>query len=77
MSDAKRRFDADTLAMVRSIFAEACKSLPPNTVASEIRSDLAVRLLRRALEDKLDAAQLRAYALAEVASLLIEAPQKR
>jgi hypothetical protein len=77
MSDAKRPFDTNTLSMLQSIFAEACNSLPPDACISKIRSDLAVRLLRRALEDKSDPAQLRAYALAEAASLSTKAPRKR
>jgi len=69
MAVATARLDADTLAMLRSIFHEACDCLPPHRRTSTIRSDLAIPLLNRALQDGQDAAELRAYALNEVAAL--------
>jgi hypothetical protein len=68
MSPANMRFDPETLAVLKTIFEEACGSLPPHRRTQEIRSDLAVRILNLAGQGRLDSTELRIHALMEAAS---------
>jgi hypothetical protein len=68
MSIADGQFDPETLAVLRTIFDEACISLPPHRRTPEVRSELAVRILKFAVHGRLDSARLRRYALIEAAS---------
>jgi hypothetical protein len=72
MSTANGQFDTETLAVLRSIFDEACGSLAPHRRTPEVRSELAVRILKLAVHGGLDSARLRAYALLEAASPSLE-----
>jgi hypothetical protein len=68
MSTANAHFDPETLAVLKAIFEEACGSLPPHRRTQEVRSDLAVRILKFAGRGRLDSTELRVYALMEAAS---------
>jgi hypothetical protein len=68
MSTANGQFDPETLAVLKSIFEEACCALPPHRRTPEVRSELAVRILKLAVHGGLDSARLRTYALMEAAS---------
>jgi len=64
--------DPRALAMIRTIFEEACRFLAPNQRTAQMRLHLASRILRRAAQGGITPAQLRAYALVEAASPTIE-----
>lgn len=68
MSTANGQFNPETLAVLRAIFDEACRSLPPHRRSEEFRSELAVRILKFARRGRLDSSELRTYALMEAAS---------
>jgi hypothetical protein len=68
MSIADGQFDPETLAVIRAIFDEACFSLPPDRRTPEVRSELAVLLLKFAVHGRLNSARLRRYALMEATS---------
>lgn len=68
MSIENGQFDPQTLAVLKSIFEEACRSLPPHRRTPEVRSELAVRILKLAVHGGLDSARLRTCALMEAAS---------
>jgi hypothetical protein len=57
--------DRETLALLRVVFEEACGLLPPHKRTHEMRSALAVRILRHAAKGERNPARLRTYALAE------------
>jgi hypothetical protein len=59
-------FDPETLAVLRSVFDDACLALPPGQHTPSMRSKLANRILKRASEGEFDPVRLRAYALMEV-----------
>lgn len=68
MSTANGHFDPETLAVLKAVFEEACGSLPPHRRTQEIRSELAVRILKFAGRGRRDSTELRVYALMEAAS---------
>ena len=68
MSTANGQFNPETLAVLKAIFEEACSSLPPYRRTQEVRSELAVRILKLAGRGRLDTTELRVYALMEAAS---------
>ncbi len=55
--------DPETLAFLRAIFEEACSLLPPHKRTHEMRSALAVDILKQAAEGERNPARLRLYAL--------------
>ncbi len=75
MATANRPLDPETLAMLKTVFEEACDVLPRHQRTSEARSGLAIRILKRAAQGGLNPAQLRAYALLEAASLRSKWPR--
>ena len=68
MSTTNRSFDPETLAILRDAFDEACDLLPPDQRTEEMRLVLAGRILTHAAKGERNPAQLRAYALTEVAA---------
>jgi len=66
MSSTTGPLDPDTLAILKAVFEEACSLLPPNRRSDEMRSVLAVRLLKCAAEGERNPLRLRTYALMEV-----------
>lgn len=77
MAVGGRSFDPETLAMLRAVFEEACGVIPPHQRTSELRSDLAILILRRAAEAGISPAELRSYALSEAAALGSKQPRTR
>ncbi len=55
--------DPDTLAFLRAVFEEACSLLPPHKRTHEMRSALAVDILKQAAKGERNPARLRLYAL--------------
>jgi hypothetical protein len=72
MSTTNGQFDPETLAVLKSIFEEACGSLPLHRRTPEVRSELAVCILKLAVRGGLDTVRLRRYALLEAASPSLE-----
>lgn len=70
MAIANRTFDRETLTMLKTVFEEASRFLPPHQSSQEIRANLASNILRRAAHGGLSPAQLRDYAIAQATSLL-------
>jgi hypothetical protein len=70
MAIANRTFDRETLTMLKTVFEEASRFLPPHQSSQEARANLASKILRRAVEGGLSPAQLREYAIAQAASPL-------
>lgn len=68
MSTANVPLDPETLAILKTLFEEACDLLPPHQRTQEMRSNLADRIPRRAARGGLNPAELRTYALMEAAS---------
>jgi hypothetical protein len=68
MSAGERAFDPETLAILRTVFDEACLVLPPSQRTPSIRSALAQRILRKASQGERDPVRLRVYALMDVLS---------
>jgi hypothetical protein len=66
MSAVRGAFDPETLAVLRSVFDEACLALPPGQHTPSMRSKLANRILKRASEGESDPVRLRAYALMDI-----------
>lgn len=66
MSAVRGAFDPETLAVLRSVFDDACLALPPGQHTPSMRSKLANRILKRASEGESDPVRLRAYALMDV-----------
>ena len=67
MSPANGFFDPQTLAILRAVFEEACELLPPDQRSHEMRSALAVRILKHAAEGERNPTRLRTFALMEIA----------
>jgi hypothetical protein len=67
MSSSSLPFDPETLAVLKAVFEQACELLPPHQRSQEMRSALADLILRRAADGERNPAQLRTYALMEVA----------
>jgi hypothetical protein len=55
--------DPDTLAFLRAVFEEACSLLPPHKRTHEMRSALAVDILKQAAKGERNQGRLRLYAL--------------
>jgi hypothetical protein len=51
-------FDPETLAILRSVFDEACLALPPGQHTASMRSTLAEHILRKAGEGERDPIRL-------------------
>jgi hypothetical protein len=62
-------FDLETLAVLRAVFEEACGLLPPHQRTHEMRSAIAVRILKHAAKGERNPTRLRTSALAETAGL--------
>jgi len=58
--------DAETLALLKAVFQEACNLLPPNQRTHEMRSALAVRILKCAAQGERNPTRLRTRALAAI-----------
>jgi hypothetical protein len=67
MSSTNSPFDPETLALLKAVFEEACALVPLRRRTHEMRSALAVRILRRAAEGERDPTRLRTYALSDTA----------
>jgi hypothetical protein len=72
MSAAAGSFDAQTLAMLKTVFNEACRALPPYQRTQEMRLHLATCILTRAAKGGLSPAQLLTYALTKAASSAVK-----
>jgi hypothetical protein len=70
MAIANRTLDPETLTMLKTVFEEACRFLPPHQSSHEMRANLASKILGRAAHGGLSPAQLREYAIAQAASAL-------
>jgi hypothetical protein len=57
--------DPDTLALLKVVFEESCDLLPLHKRTHEMRSALAIRILKCAARGERNPTRLRAYALAE------------
>ena len=57
--------DPETLALLRAVFEEACSLLPQHKRTHEMRSALAVRILKCAAQGERNVARLLRHALAE------------
>jgi len=68
MAAENGHLDPETLAVLKVVFDEARRSLPPHRQTQEIQSELAARILRLAVQCQLDSAELRVRALMEAAS---------
>lgn len=66
MSPANGALDPATLAILKAVFDEACNLLPPDRRSHEMRSILAVRILKCAAKGERNPQQLRTYALMQV-----------
>ena len=58
-------FDPETLALLRVVFEETCSLLPIHKRTHEMRSHLAVRILKCAAQGERNPTRLRRYAFAE------------
>jgi hypothetical protein len=65
MSATNRPFDSETLALLKAVFEEACALLPRHRRTHEMRSALAVCILKHAAKGERDPARLRMCALTE------------
>ncbi len=63
MSPVSGPFDPATLAILKAVFDEACNLLPPDRRSHEMRSNLAVRILKCAAKGERNPLRLRTYAL--------------
>ena len=66
MSPANGALDPATLARLKAVFDEACNLLPPDRRSHEMRSILAVRILKCAAKGERNPQRLRTYALMQV-----------
>ncbi len=65
MSPTNGPFDPETLALLKAVFEEACAQVPPHRRTHEMRSALAVCILKHAARGERDPARLRTCALTE------------
>jgi hypothetical protein len=68
MSTPDQAFDPETLAVLKSVFDEACGLLPLHKRTDEMRSRIAYRILKLAAIGERNRMKLRTYALREVLS---------
>jgi len=68
MAAENGHLDSETLAVLKAVFDEARRSLPPHRQTQEFLSELAARILKLAGQRRLDSAELRVRALMEAAS---------
>ncbi len=65
MSFTNGPFDPETLALLKAVFEEACVLVPPHRRTHEMRSALAVCILKHAAKGERDPTRLRTCALTE------------
>ena len=63
MSNAKAPFDPKTLAFLKTVFEETCDLVPPHKRTHEMRSAIAVRILKYAAQGERNSRRLRTFAL--------------
>lgn len=73
---ARGSFDPETLALLKSVFNRACTLLPQRRDNPEMRSTLAVRILRLAGKGERNPTKLLSYAL-DASKLPARGPRSR
>lgn len=63
MAAAKGSFDPETLALLKSVFNQACALLPQHRRKTETQSTIAIRILQLAAEGERDPNRLLSHAL--------------
>jgi len=66
MPPANGPLDPATLTMLKAVFDEACNLLPPDRRSRQMRSILAVRILKCATEGERNPERLRTHALMQM-----------
>jgi hypothetical protein len=68
MAKAATHFDADTIALMKVALDEAWNRLPPKLQATMLKSTLAERILKSAIEGERNHGRLREAALRDLAA---------